>query len=168
MLLYAPLTWRQQCYALFVTSLKDCAAEIPKVFFFPHCDNRKTGFPTSNYAVTDGKIFSGIASRSTTCWLESVDCWQLTAVSQVNSFQLQEKISPNWISLCLSRQPIVAKWVDVPLTVGRWLPRKHCQSQVNASLATLVPKSCQGNTLAHQCLSPERAKWARQPKAPCW
>lgn len=86
------------------------------------------------------------------------------AVSLVNSFQLQEWISPNWISLCLSRQPIVTKRV---VAVRCPLPRKHCQSQVNAFLVTLVPKSCQGNTCSPVSLSCE-SQWAQQPKAPCW
>lgn len=77
------------------------------------------------------------------------------AVSQVNSFQLQEWISPSWISLRLSRQPIVTKWVDMPPMVCHRLPRKHCQSQANAFLATLVAKSCQGSTCATVSLSCE-------------
>lgn len=88
------------------------------------------------------------------------------AVSQVNSFQLREWISPSWFH-CLGCQPIVTKWVDVPLLVWRQLPRKHCQSQANAFLTTLVPKSSQGNTGSPVSLSCE-IQWARQPKATCW
>ena len=75
------------------------------------------------------------------------------AVSLVNSFQLREWISPNWISLRLSRQPTVTKQVGAPPPGGHRLPRKHCQSQANAFLATLVSKSCQGNTCSPASLS---------------
>ncbi len=93
----------------------------------------------------------------TTCRLESMDCWQLTGSA--------EQLSPRWTHFnyrrgslptgfhCLSRQLEVTKRVDVPPKARHRLPRKHCQSQVNAFLTTLVPQSCQGNTCSPASLS---------------
>lgn len=127
--------------------------------------------PTLNHGVT-GRIpaqasYHILYKEATEIPLLTANRHRGAAVSQVNSFQLQEWISPSWISLCLSRQPIVTKRVDMPPMVGRRLPRKHCQSRVNAFLATSVPKPCQGNTCSPASLSCE-SQWARQPKATCW
>lgn len=154
-----------------MTSLKGPAAEIPEAYLLAVV-NRENVFwlqtmvsqaktPLKHHIISSA---CRLVSRGTVL---TANRHRGAAVSLVNSFQLQEWISPNWISLCLSRQPIVTKRVDAPPSVGRPLPRKHCQSQVNAFLATLVPKSCQGNTCSPVSLSCE-SQWAQQPKAPCW
>lgn len=131
-----------------MTSLKGHAAEIPEACFHKQEKLFQKYKPAQashhNHYMQPGKHGLLTANRH-----------RGAAVSQVNSFQLREWISPNWISLCLSRQPVVTKRVDVPPPVGRRLPRKHCRSQVNAFLATLVAKSCQGNTCSPVSLSCE-------------
>ncbi|KAM3597345.1 uncharacterized protein V6R79_003301 [Siganus canaliculatus] len=49
--------------------------------------------------------------------------------------ELQEWISPNWISLCLSRQPSVTKQVDVPLTADRRQAAKETLSEPSKCLS---------------------------------
>lgn len=140
-----------------MTSLKGHAAEIPEPCFLAVA-NRENVFQLQTM-VTQTKKNPAQAShhihymQAGKRGLLTANRHRRAAVSQVNSFQLQEWISPNWISLCLSRQPVVTKRVDVPPSVDRRLPRKHCQGQVNAFLATLVPKSCQGNTCSPVSLS---------------
>lgn len=60
------------------------------------------------------------------------------AVSQVNSFQLPEWNSPNWISLCLSRQPIVTKRVDMPPTVGHRQAAKETPTKPSKCLPCYI------------------------------
>lgn len=67
--------------------------------------------------------------------LLTVNRHRRAAVSQVNSFQLQEWNSPNWISLHLSRQPVVTKRVDVPPTVGRRQAAKETPSEPSKCLS---------------------------------
>lgn len=91
------------------------------------------------------------------------------AVSQVNSFQLQEWNPPNWISLCLSRQPMVTKRVDMPPTVGHRQAAKETPTEPSKCLpcyigAEVVP----GKHLLTSVSLLRESQWAWQPKAPCW
>lgn len=124
--------------------------------------NGETVFSTSNYGDTEEKKKTARASHHIhyrqpgKYGLLTANRHRRAAVSQVNSFQLQEWLSPSWISLCLSRQTRSDK-AGRRATVGLAPAAKETLSKPSKCLFRYIgaTKSCQGNTCSPASLSCE-------------